>query len=75
MAETTWLDATAHAYLVCRGEVSPKELAEAAIAAIEADLAKAEAAGETKKAASLRENLESRQAFLDIAQRTASVFS
>lgn len=46
-----------------------------AIAEIEADLAKAEAAGETKKAASLRENLESRQAFLDIAQRTASDFS
>jgi Asp-tRNA(Asn)/Glu-tRNA(Gln) amidotransferase A subunit family amidase len=29
--ETTWLDATAHADLVRRGEVSPKELAEAAI--------------------------------------------
>ena len=36
MAETTRLDATAQADLVCRGEVSPKELAEAAIAAIEA---------------------------------------
>jgi len=36
MAETTWLDATAQADLVRRGEVSPKELAEAAIAAIEA---------------------------------------
>ena len=36
MAETTWLDATAQADLVRRGQVSPKELAEAAIAAIEA---------------------------------------
>src|SRR5262245_17601261 len=36
MAGTTWLDATAQADLVRRGEVSPKELAEAAIAAIEA---------------------------------------
>jgi amidase len=36
MAETTWLDATAQADLVRRGEASPKELAEAAIAAIEA---------------------------------------
>jgi amidase len=36
VAETTWLDATAQADLVRRGEVSPKELAEAAIAAIEA---------------------------------------
>jgi amidase len=36
MAETTWLDATAQADLVRRGEVSPQELAEAAIAAIEA---------------------------------------
>ena len=36
MAETTWRDATAQADLVRRGEVSPKELAEAAIAAIEA---------------------------------------
>jgi hypothetical protein len=35
MAETTWLDATAQADLVRRGEVSPKELAEAALAAIE----------------------------------------
>lgn len=48
---------------------------EDAIAAIEADLAKAEAAGDEKKAKSLRENLESRQAFLDIARRTASDFS
>jgi amidase len=36
VAETTWLDATAQADLVRRGEVSPKELAEAAIARIEA---------------------------------------
>jgi len=36
MTETTWLDATAQADLVRRGEVSPKELAEAAIARIEA---------------------------------------
>jgi amidase len=34
--ETTWLDATAQADLVRRGEVSPGELAEAAIARIEA---------------------------------------
>jgi amidase len=34
--ETTWLDATAQADLVRRGEVSPRELAEAAIARIEA---------------------------------------
>src|SRR6266705_2632673 len=36
MTETTWLDATAQADLVRRGEVSPKELTEAAIAGIEA---------------------------------------
>jgi amidase len=36
MTETTWLDATAQADLVRRGEVSAKELAEAAIARIEA---------------------------------------
>jgi amidase len=36
MEETTWLDATAQADLVRRGEVSPRELAEAAIARIEA---------------------------------------
>jgi amidase len=34
--ETTWLDATAQADLVRRGEVSPRELTEAAIARIEA---------------------------------------
>ncbi len=36
MGETTWLDATAQADLVRRGEVSPRELAEEAIARIEA---------------------------------------
>src|SRR3954462_8203709 len=34
MTDTTWLDATAQADLVRRGEVSPKELVEAAIARI-----------------------------------------
>ena len=36
MGETTWLDATAQAELVRNGEVTPKELVEAAIARIEA---------------------------------------
>ncbi len=36
MIETAWLDATAQAGLVRSGEISPKELAEAAIARIEA---------------------------------------
>jgi amidase len=36
VTETTWLDATAQAELVHRGEASPKELIEAAIARIEA---------------------------------------
>ena len=36
MPDMTWLDATAQADLVRRGEVSPKELTEAAIARIEA---------------------------------------
>ena len=36
VGETTWLDATAQADLVRRGEVSPAELVEAAIARIEA---------------------------------------
>jgi amidase len=57
--DTTWLDATAQADLVRRGEVSPKELVDAAIARIEAlnpqldavirtrfDRAREEAAGE-----------------------------
>lgn len=47
---------------------------EDAIAAIEADIAQAEAKGDAKKVKSLRENLESRQAFLEIARRTASDF-
>jgi amidase len=36
VGQTTWLDATAQADLVRRGEVSPRELVEAAIARIEA---------------------------------------
>src|SRR6516225_10371471 len=57
--DTTWLDATAQADLVRRGELSPKDLVEAAIARIEAvnpqldavlrtrfDQARTEAAGE-----------------------------
>lgn len=48
---------------------------EAAIADAQADLDKAEAAGDTSKAKKLRENLESRQSFLEIARRTASDFS
>ena len=36
MGETTWLDATAQAELVRNGEVTPKELVEAAIKRIEA---------------------------------------
>jgi amidase len=36
VVDTTWLDATAQAELVRRGEVSPRELVEAAIARIEA---------------------------------------
>jgi amidase len=59
VTDTTWLDATAQADLVRRGEVSPKELVDAAIARIEAinprldavirtrfDQARAEAAGD-----------------------------
>jgi amidase len=59
VTQTTWLDATAQAELVRRGEVSPAELVEAAIARIEAvnphldavvrtrfDAARAEAAGD-----------------------------
>jgi len=37
LAELAWLDATAQAQLVRKGEVSPRELVEAAIARIEAD--------------------------------------
>jgi len=36
VGETTWLDATAQAELVRNGEVTPKELVEAAITRIEA---------------------------------------
>src|SRR5215472_12475864 len=59
MTETTWLDATAQAELVRRGEISAAELVEAAIGRIEAvnpkldavirtrfDQARAEAAGD-----------------------------
>jgi amidase len=59
MTDSTWLDATAQAELVRSGDVSPKELVEAAIARIEAvnpqldavirtrfDAARAEAAGD-----------------------------
>ena len=59
MTDTTWLDATAQADLVRRGEASPAELVEAAIGRIEAvnprldavirtrfDRARAEAAGD-----------------------------
>lgn len=48
---------------------------EAAIAETQAQLDKAEAAGDASKAKKLRENLESRQSFLEIAKRTASDFS
>lgn len=48
---------------------------EDAIAQIEDDLARAEANGDQKAAQKIRENLESRQAFLQIAQRTASDFT
>lgn len=47
---------------------------EAAIADTQAALDKAEAAGDTSKAKKLRENLESRESFLQIARRTASDF-
>ena len=48
---------------------------EAAIADIEADLAKARAGGDAKKIASLEENLASRQAFLDMARKASTEFS
>lgn len=47
---------------------------EDAIAQIESDIAAAEAAGDAKKVEELRENLASRQEFLQIARRTASDF-
>lgn len=46
-----------------------------AIEKIEADLAKAQAAGDAKKIKELEENLASRRAFLEMAKRTAEEFS
>lgn len=46
-----------------------------AIAKIEADLEKAKAAGNTKAAKDLEDNLESRRTFLEMAKKTASEFS
>lgn len=48
---------------------------EAAIADAQAKLEAAEAAGDERKAAKLRDNLESRRSFLEIARKTASDFS
>ncbi len=48
---------------------------EDAIAKIEADLAQARAAGDEKRAKDLSDNLESRQAFLEMAKRAASDYS
>nr|WP_227467895.1 DUF349 domain-containing protein [Nocardioides lijunqiniae] len=48
---------------------------EAAIAGVEADLEKARTAGNDKKVKELEENLESRQAFLEMAKRAAQEFS
>jgi hypothetical protein len=48
---------------------------EDAIAKIEADLAAAEASGNEKRAKELADNLESRQAFLEMARRAASDYS
>jgi len=48
---------------------------EAAIAQVEADLDKARAAGDTRRIASLEENLESRKQFLDMARRASADFS
>lgn len=53
--EATWLDATAQADLVRRGEVSPKELIEAAIARIEAVNPKLDAVIRTRFDAARRE--------------------
>ena len=46
-----------------------------AIAAVEADLEKARAAGDAKRVASLEENLESRRQFLEMAKRASADFS
>ena len=48
---------------------------EAAIAQVEADLAKARAAGNDKKIQELEENLASRQSFLDMARRVSADYS
>ncbi|MDO9497067.1 MAG: DUF349 domain-containing protein, partial [Nocardioides sp.] len=48
---------------------------QAAIAGVEADLDKARAAGNEKKIKELEENLQSRQAFLEMAKRAADEFS
>lgn len=48
---------------------------QAAIAGVEADLEKARAAGNDKKVKELEENLQSRQAFLEMARRAADEFS
>jgi amidase len=55
MTETTWLDATAQADLVRRGEASPAELTEAAIARIEAVNPKLDAVIRTRFDAARRE--------------------
>jgi amidase len=55
VADTTWLDATAQADLVRRGEVTPKELVEAAIARIEAVNPKLDAVIRTRFDAARRE--------------------
>jgi amidase len=55
MIETTWLDATAQADLVRRGEVSPRELTEAAIARIEAVNPRLDAVIRTRFEAARRE--------------------
>ena len=55
MDDTTWLDATAQADLVRRGEVSPRELTEAAIARIEAVNPKLDAVIRTRFDAARRE--------------------
>ncbi|GEP34080.1 hypothetical protein NSZ01_18480 [Nocardioides szechwanensis] len=48
---------------------------QAAIAGVEADLEKARAAGNEKKVKELTDNLESRQAFLEMAKRASQEFS
>ncbi len=48
---------------------------EAAIAQVEADLAKAREAGNEKKVKELEENLASRQSFLDMARRVSADYS